>query len=287
MVKKILFVSLVVLFSTTLIPKEKVFLDYGFLKDISGRIDKACELNEKGKTVKAEKLLKEIDQEMTNYLSKLGSFYLSKECPIAWTNSSYSGSLECLHQINIAWAFGDIISKKVLEQMESFTEDKDDIVFIDGKFKLHYEKIGKSYYNSFRGEIKCFSTDKIQKIDIYAIPVSIQVSKKEWSGFFSEMSWNDAKAKCSNIGMRLPTIDELRFAPRLKWGKDAQRKSEKESGNNDIDESLISDMDLETYWSSKEIGDKAYWVTGFGPGVSGDEIGNELKTNTNSVRCIR
>lgn len=79
MFKKILFISLVVLFSTTVISKEKVFLDYGFLKDISTRTDKACELNANGKTVKADKLLKEISQELTNYLSKLGTFSLSKE----------------------------------------------------------------------------------------------------------------------------------------------------------------------------------------------------------------
>jgi hypothetical protein len=46
MIKKILFVSLVVLFSTTLISKEKVFLDYEYLKDISKRVNKACELKE-------------------------------------------------------------------------------------------------------------------------------------------------------------------------------------------------------------------------------------------------
>ena len=56
MYKKILLVSLVILFSTTLISKEKVFLDLVFLKNISEKVEKACELKKNGKSVKSDKI---------------------------------------------------------------------------------------------------------------------------------------------------------------------------------------------------------------------------------------
>lgn len=241
MFKKILFALLVVLFSTTLISKEKVFLDYGFLKDISGRIDKACELKAKGKTVKAEKLLKELDQEMTNYLSKLGSFSLSKGCSIVWANGNTSGKLECLPHIEIVWSSFDYsISKKLLEQMENFTEDTNEIVFINGEFKLLYNKIVKNYYNSFKGEPDC------SNMYIYAMPVTVVKGQyKKWSLFQGNMIWSEANVKCESIGMRLPTETELLYAPKHIWDKE---KINTEEANADIDP-----LDKEGhygYWSS-------------------------------------
>ena len=273
MFKKILFISLVVSFSTTVISKEKVFLDYGFLKDISTRTDKACELNASGKTVKADKLLKEISQELTNYFSKRDTFYLKKECSLALSSNNFRGSLECLPDIFIGW--GDNISKKVLEQIEDSKNDTDEIVFISGEFKLNNGLISNSRFTDFQ------DCPVSPRVNIYASPISIKVSKKEWSAFQGNMTWNEAKVKCEIIGMRLPTKEELEFAPRINWNKEAE-VAEKLNTNK---ESGVMDFNAETdsYWT-------LYKVIGFPPGngEDNDELptDEDLKTWKYSVRCI-
>ena len=36
--------------------------------------------------------------------------------------------------------------------------------------------------------------------------------KERWSPYMGDMNWDSANAKCRSIGMRLPTIDELKDA---------------------------------------------------------------------------
>jgi ankyrin repeat protein len=56
--------------------------------------------------------------------------------------------------------------------------------------------------------------------------ISILSSKKsgKWSGYMGDMDWENAKTNCANIGMRLPTIEELNTAYAAKitksWEKD-------------------------------------------------------------------
>ncbi|MBK6609126.1 MAG: hypothetical protein IPG24_27525 [Leptospiraceae bacterium] len=144
-----------------------------------------------------------------------------------------------LPQINFKWPFyDDPISDKVLEQMESFTDNKNEIVFFSGKFKLHYHKISKSYYDNFQGQILCSSYVKTQQINIFAIPISVtKGQEKKWSAFQGNMTWEEAKIKCESIGMRLPTASELFYAPKHVWDKDTD---------------VAEDGETSFYWDSKK-----------------------------------
>lgn len=98
-----------------------------------------------------------------------------------------------------------------------------------------------------------------------------KIESDQSSNNFSEsqgaMNWNDAKAKCASLGMRLPTRSELTLAYIAKetesWGKDGY-----------------------TYWTSEEYSyseDSAFF--------SSVDFGNvsfpHSKSNDNHVRCIR
>ncbi len=230
MFKKILFVSLVVLFSTTLIPKEKVFLDYAFLKDISERLDKACEMNKKGKTVKAERALKELQKEIKNYFLKLGTFSLSKNCSLVLNNNDINrGDLECLPHINIFW--GTEINNEIKERIE-FSSDKN-IFFVTGEFKIYSIIKNTEMYSREISPYYCSSSEKKQEIQIYASPLSVTKEQdKKWSSFQGNMTWNEARTKCESLGMRLPTENELLFAPKDIWDKEEKNIEE---ANTEID----------------------------------------------------
>ena len=182
MYKKILLVSLVILFSTTLISKEKVFLDLVFLKNISEKVEKACELKKNGKSVKSDKILKEVNNEMYLYFSKFDTFYLDKSCPLVWykkdMGSEFGNSLECMPHVRIETVFGDIIKKNVLEKIEDL-EGEEKVTF-SGRFKLFrslsYSLDGKIYAHYI--SLNCFSDNdmddnKKQIIEIHASPISI------------------------------------------------------------------------------------------------------------------
>lgn len=267
--------------STSLVSKDKVFLDYNFLKEISDRIQSACKLEQNGKTMKARKELKIIDQELTDYFSKIDSFQTSKDCALVY--GKYNASLECLPNINISWALGTSIAETLLEKFEDLKDD-DSNLFFTGKFKLHFDKYWKrSYYfgHSFGCSWSSGVIGEKQKIDIYAIPISIEKQIKKWSGFQGNMPWNEAKAKCESIGMRLPTKEELEFAPREKWNKEAE-VAEKLNVNK---ESGVMDFNAETnsYWALNKL-------IGFPSGTveDNDELptDEDFKTWKYSVRCI-
>jgi|JI10StandDraft_1071094.scaffolds.fasta_scaffold27852_8 hypothetical protein len=86
----------------------------------------------------------------------------------------------------------------------------------------------------------------------------------KWSDYQGLMNWEDAKAKCASIKMRLPTIEELRKAFLYKvtepWEKDGVY-----------------------YWSSTHLGDdRAYFLNIL--------IGNNYdyyRNNYGNVRCLR
>jgi hypothetical protein len=208
---------------------------------------------------------------------------LSKECSIVWINNIYnnvSGTLECLPHIRIFW--GNKISEQVKSHIEDFTDEKNGTVFVSGDFKIFSIIEGMGLYSNSISIQNCFSLEKKQKIEIYASPLSvIKENEKKWSGFQGNMPWNEAKSKCESIGMRLPTKEELEFAPREKWNKEAEVAEEanvnKESG--------VMDFNAETdsYWA-------LYKLIGFpsGTGEDNDALPTEddFKTWKYSVRCI-
>jgi hypothetical protein len=86
-------------------------------------------------------------------------------------------------------------------------------------------------------------------------------NSKKWSDYQGLMNWNNGKAKCASIGMRLPTIEELKAAYTAKvtepWKADGHG-----------------------YWSSTPNGDSLAYGLGFnGYGY--------LRDYDNLVRCIR
>lgn len=59
-------------------------------------------------------------------------------------------------------------------------------------------------------------------------------SDSNWSKYQGQMIWDDAKANCNSQGMRLPTIDELKFA----YNKKNTKAWERDGAYNEV------------YWSS-------------------------------------
>lgn len=97
-----------------------------------------------------------------------------------------------------------------------------------------------------------------------------------WSDYQGNRKWKDAKSKCESIGMRLPTISELKDAYDAKL-----TKSWKESG-------FFSGS---YYWSSTGTRDHYYFFdTRFGGTYNGlyGDYNNEddLRNEYHFVRCI-
>ncbi|HRG48579.1 MAG TPA: hypothetical protein PLG41_20405 [Leptospiraceae bacterium] len=87
----------------------------------------------------------------------------------------------------------------------------------------------------------------------------------KWSEYQGNTNWEDAKKQCTNIGMRLPTIDELKTAYAAKitksWGKNGYG-----------------------YWSSTSVDDyRAYLLDNF----NGDSRVHTHLYSDGHVRCIR
>ncbi len=85
-----------------------------------------------------------------------------------------------------------------------------------------------------------------------------------WSEYMGSMTWDSANAKCRSIGMRLPTIDELKVAYKAEIMKSWQK-------------------DGFYYWSSTPSDSESYYVlvVDFGPKSDND------RTDSNHVRCRR
>ncbi len=59
---------------------------------------------------------------------------------------------------------------------------------------------------------------------LFVIVLNTSISAETWSRYVGNMDWNSANAKCKSIGMRLPTMDELKAAYNVgiteSWKKD-------------------------------------------------------------------
>ena len=87
---------------------------------------------------------------------------------------------------------------------------------------------------------------------------------KDWSAYMGSMTWDQANAKCKSIGMRLPTIDELKAAYKA-----------------DITKSWQNDGNY--YWSSTPYDAERYYLLG----VYNGNTNNNNRNNNNNVRCRR
>jgi hypothetical protein len=103
--------------------------------------------------------------------------------------------------------------------------------------------------------------------------------KVSWSDYQGNLKWNDANAKCKSIGMRLPTIPELKAA----YNADLT-KTWKEAG-------FFSGT---YYWSSTSNRNDIYYFFDIRFGGSFDGIRNEYNFNEDAVRndyhfvrCVR
>lgn len=104
--------------------------------------------------------------------------------------------------------------------------------------------------------------------------IKSQKNKSKWSDYQGIMTWQEAKIKCKNLGMRLPKIAEF---------KDAYKAKETAKWNTDMEK----DRDL-FYWTSKEDlseGNQPYLAYYFDKG-NGDFY-REFMTISKAVRCIR
>ena len=120
------------------------------------------------------------------------------------------------------------------------------------------------------------------------MPISVvKGQEKKWSAFQGNMTWNEAKTKCESIGMRLPTREELQFAPMDKWQKEASEKSEKFIIEIQKDPHRNTEVEIDRdegfYWDSSKL----YHVNSemdedFNKAYSDEEL-NSFKY---SVRCI-
>lgn len=87
-----------------------------------------------------------------------------------------------------------------------------------------------------------------------------------WSAYQGEMNWNDAKAKCASIGMRLPTRAEFKAA------YDAKLTEEWKNG-----------LTYYVHWTNEEFSD----VRAYKFDISNGNSYNVLKVFYDNVRCIR
>ncbi len=91
----------------------------------------------------------------------------------------------------------------------------------------------------------------------------------KWSVHQGNMNWMAAKAKCTSIGMRLPTIDELVAAHKAgaweKWQKGANHTHS-------------------AHWTSREYSERAYFVD-----MSDGNVYDSFKVKgyDGNVRCVR
>lgn len=94
--------------------------------------------------------------------------------------------------------------------------------------------------------------------------VTPSVGSGKWSAYMGNMNWEDAKAKCKSIGMRLPTRTELKAAYEAKL-------TEPWTANGSY------------YWTSEECSEASAYNFTVADGI----VFNISKTNVSRVRCIR
>jgi hypothetical protein len=101
-------------------------------------------------------------------------------------------------------------------------------------------------------------------VGFYFSKKSQGTNTKDWSAYMGNMNWDEANAKCKSIGMRLPTIDELKAVYNA-----GITKSWQNDGN--------------VYWSSTPYDAERYYIFGVDSGNTYDDLRND----SDRVRCRR
>jgi len=96
-------------------------------------------------------------------------------------------------------------------------------------------------------------------------------NSQQWSDYQGKMNWNDAKAKCASLGMRLPTRAELGTAYKAKvtqsWKVDWQKSG------------------YSNHWTSEEYSASGAYT--FYVGDGDDTVSYFKDVDGVHVRCIR
>lgn len=108
--------------------------------------------------------------------------------------------------------------------------------------------LGEIYFakRDVRGEMEISRNIKIALIMFCLINLYAQEKSEtlqEWSNYQGHMNWKNAKAKCASIGMRLPSIAELKAAFKAKVT---------ESWKAEWDKSAYFSI----YWTSEEYSER-------------------------------
>ncbi len=98
-------------------------------------------------------------------------------------------------------------------------------------------------------------------------------NKSKWSDYQGIMTWDEAKAKCISLGMRLPTKAEFKIANTAK---------ETKKWNTDIEK----DNDV-LYWTSEEDHSESPPYLAYYFDKGNGNFYREFKTIPKVVRCIR
>lgn len=111
--------------------------------------------------------------------------------------------------------------------------------------------------------------EKLNGKEIVSTNKKLKQKSSEWSDYQGIMTWDNAKAKCSSLAMRLPTKAEL---------ETAYNEKETEGWNADIEKD-----NPKTYWTSEESSDNSATTFSLGYGYAL----TPAKYHDNHVRCIR
>ncbi len=118
--------------------------------------------------------------------------------------------------------------------------------------------------NSGKTPLDVAKEKKQEKVILILNPSNAKEPEK-WTSSFGEMKWEDAKAKCVSLGLRLPKIEEL---------KQANESGETEKWK------TVKDY---WYWSATRKGDDS----AYGMDIYNGDTGSETIDSNFSVRCIR
>lgn len=213
------FILIVVLFTTVIISiaADPSIFDPEIIKAIFIKSEKAKELSDSGKSIKAGKLYKEIENELSKTFTNGKIIQSDSNCSfIKGENTqgmeSRGFGISCLEE-DFFFVFESesdvhLSNKKALTKIamvEKFEDIKEDY-FFSGKLMIISRGDYPAYNNYVSSNPRSISVNvKILEINNIRAP-----EFGRFSAYQGGLNWRDAKEKCKSIGMRLPTLEELK-----------------------------------------------------------------------------